>query len=77
MLIHYNLSLLLLINLENKEDLHHPKRFFNDYEEIKRRSKELSKTLDNLFNEEDLKLSVPRNLVNTTLIQVSIAIRYD
>ena len=60
---------------ENREDLHHTKRLYKDYEKIKTKSKELSKTLDNLFNEEELKLSVPQN--NMTLVQVSIAIRWS
>lgn len=55
--------------------MRHPKIFFKDYEKITTRSKEFSKTLDKLFNKEEMKLSVPNNLDNLTLIQVSIAIR--
>ena len=65
----------IIYQKDNREEVfHHPKRFYKDYEKIKTRSKELSKTLDNLFNEEELRLSVPQN--NMTLVQVSIAIRW-
>ena len=65
------------INLESGNYMHlnYLRRFSKDFEEIKRNRKELSATLDNLFHREELKLNVPRDSSNMTVIRVSIAIR--
>ena len=55
--------------------LNYLRRFSKDFKEIKRNRKELSATLDNLFHREELKLNVPRDSSNTTVIRVSIAIK--